>query len=104
MLIQLIEIRSQIQCSGTIDFGIKTAKDEDNKPFLEFVWSKILRSRDYLSCLSCMMNCEKWIWKESELIGYSTYHASLGTVDQKQIPLCLYSGHIMFIQCLGETP
>lgn len=104
MLIQLIEIRSQTQCSGTIDFGIKTAKDEDNKPFLEFVWSKILRSRDYLSCLSCMMNCEKWIWKESELIGYSTYHASLGTVDQKQIPLCLYSGHIMFIQCLGEIP
>lgn len=61
MLIQLIQIRSQIQCSGTIDFGIKTTKDEDGKPFLEFMWSRILRSRNYLSCLSCMMNCENWI-------------------------------------------
>nr|XP_008505727.1 PREDICTED: ADP/ATP translocase 3-like [Equus przewalskii] len=59
MLIQLVQTGSQIQCSETIDLGIKTAKDEDGKPFLKVAWSRILRIVGYLSCLSCVVNCRK---------------------------------------------
>ena len=44
MLILLVDFGSQIQCSETIDFEIKTAKDEDGKSFLNVPWSRILGS------------------------------------------------------------